>query len=392
MNLLPHRDQLLPLELKLRAQLHERAKQYPPDPLATESKSVLISAQTKNGRIFKLPPLNSETPPEQYYDLAGRILDELGLPQGASELSSGPSPGSPPASSPPATASTSKADTKPSETPKTDTSKPKSTGRSKRKNGKKKRNAAKQKSQPFDLPSPPPESLGWSYHWPRDQPNPRMVQRSDKAVYRVIAGIGTQIFDLEVCGVTCGQDPTGRCYMTFDMADTEMPPRDPCHMCLRTEKEAGRKFKWCGGCWAVRYCGKACQILDRKWHRKHCNDELEPSKAEIDHATIRMLDSCVRIMITGDGEMRKPLHEKRPSLRHFAGWIGRCAGEAYGLKHANDAFDTLKERVRKDGWELVKICMRDDCENILCLSNRDMITKYRMIRPMLPVNNRVEEA
>lgn len=169
----------------------------------------------------------------------------------------------------------------------------------------------------------------------------------------------------------CQSLEDGAQLMGLDLLTT--PPRSRCLGCGKADDTSGSIFlRWCGGCYAVRYCSRDCQR--KEWRAGHKHD-CGPGKrlasfAEFEFAAVRTFNDTFRLLIANLTPARYPLSVKYPERAKFRGWACRLLCEQIGALTASEAVDVLIERVGRS--KIIKFCVNPACRNPDCLHNRKL--------------------
>ena len=183
-------------------------------------------------------------------------------------------------------------------------------------------------------------------------------------VKRIIEVCKTQLTDTWCEGL---QD--GASLMGLDLLTT--PPRSHCANCgFEDDSSGSQQLRWCGRCFAVRYCSRDCQRVDWKaGHKQDCGPGKRlQSMAEFEYAAVRMFNDTFRLLIANLTPARYPLAFRYPERLKFRGWMCRVLCEKLGAITASESVDVLLEKVGRS--KIIQFCVNPACFNLDCLRNR----------------------
>jgi hypothetical protein len=154
-----------------------------------------------------------------------------------------------------------------------------------------------------------------------------------------------------------------------------LPPRSQCIKCGHHDDRSGsHELRWCGGCFAVRYCSKQCQKDDRKDHKGVCGPGMRTgTMSEYEYACLRMFNETFRLLMTDVTPRRWPLLYIHRQRMKFRSWQCRIVCEQIGAVCAREYVDILVTKIGAD--KIYKFCVAPSCTSEQCLARRKEFEK-----------------
>jgi hypothetical protein len=149
------------------------------------------------------------------------------------------------------------------------------------------------------------------------------------------------------------------------------PKRSACAQCGKEDNRSGSvEMRWCGGCYALRYCSKECQR--KAWkagHNKQCSDDLKLlSWREHYYAACRMFNMAFRMMLANVRAKQDPLESRYHTRQKYRAWAARLVCEEIGAMVARESARVIYDRIGES--RLTRFCLAVDCTSPSCIEAR----------------------